>query len=344
VIERGLAVFLVSFTAIGFLLGSFEGRDALVAAGVSTVIALVVVFWLRRGERQVEESFFDERATRRAVRRGVIRTALAAVIPLFVISVVVSTASRIWQMRDGRADRFEHVAEYGFFVGHLDFRPTDVRGDLTHANFRSLELPLQVIPRSATPLVQQHTLRLRLDLRGRLDEGPLLDLPPSGVGTALANRPATQAELEAFERLSSLAVASAAVELREPLSVGDFQHLLSRHGLLGLEGEGVGIFLEGPDAAQRRSGSFAGQRVGWPNPFAAQFQSWTKGLSAGDDPVLERLGLPSSRELLELAADPGIHGFVLDAATPRQLRGLRAEPKVSTISLGDVAFDFGEDR
>jgi hypothetical protein len=203
---------------------------------------------------------------------------------------------------------------------------------------------VKATPRSATPLVQTHTVRLRLDLRGRLDEDPLFDLPPSGVGTALASRPATRAQLRAFEGLSNFAVASAAVELREPLSVGDFQRLLSRHGLLGFEGEGVGVFLEGRDAQQRRVGSYFARRLSWPNPFVAQFQAWAKRLRDGDDGVLERLGLPQARELHELAAHPRVHGFVLDAASPRQLRGLGFEPNVTTISLGDVAFDFGKDR
>jgi hypothetical protein len=258
--------------------------------------------------------------------------------------IIASVASTIWQTRGGRADRFQHAAEYGFFAGHLGFRPTAVGGDLTRANFRSLELPLQVIPRSATPLVQTHTVRLRLDLLGRLEDDSLFDLPPSGVDTALGSRPATRPELLAFERLSDQAVASAAVELHEPLSVGDFHGLLRRHGLLGLDGEGVGIFLESPDAVEGRMRTFRALRVGWPNPFVAQFQAWTKGLRGGDDRILERLGLPSSRELLELAADPGVHGFVIEAATPRQLRGLRSELAVATISLGDVAFDFGKDR
>ena len=341
-IERALGAFLVSLTAIGFLLGSFEGgRDLLVAAAVSALIAVVVVLWLRHSERQVEEGYFDEHATRRAVRRGVIRTALAAVVPLFVMTVIVSTASRFWQTRGGRDDRFQHVAGYGFFAAHAGFRPTGLLGDRTSADFRSLELPLEAIPRSATPLVEPHTFRLRLDLLGRLNEAELYDLPTSGVDVALARRPLTRAELDAFDRLSSFAVASAAVELREPLAVTDLQELLSRYRLLDLDGDRVGIHLEARDEAGRRSGFGFTRRVGWPNPFVAQFQAWAKELRDEDDPALADLGLPSSDELRELAADPRVYGFVLDAATPSQLRGLRSEPAVSAISVGDVSFDLG---
>ena len=344
-IERGLAVFLVSLAPIGFLLGSFEGgRELLVAALVSAAIALVAVLMLRRGERRVEDGYFDERATRRAVRRGVIRTALAAVVPLFVLLALASIASNVWQTHGGRRERFERVAGFGFFAGHPGLRPTEVHEDLSRVNFRSLELPLEAVPRNATPLGETHVVTLRLDLRGRLDDDALFDLPPSGVDVALASPPATPVQLRALERLSQFAVASAAVELREPLSAADLQALLRRHRLLGAEGEGVGVFFEDADAAHSRIGSFVARRVGWPNPFVDEFQAWATRLSSRDDDVLRELGLPSSRELRALAANPRIHGFVLDAASSTGLRDLGEDPGVIRISLGDVAFAVGRSR
>ena len=73
---------MLVFVLLGYLFGNFNSdRDLLVAAAIAAVVAVLIAIWLRPGKHgEGEPGMFDERATRRAVRRGVIRTAFVAVV------------------------------------------------------------------------------------------------------------------------------------------------------------------------------------------------------------------------------------------------------------------------
>src|SRR4051812_42258312 len=114
---RATGAFFVTFIAISYLLGDFRSSSAfLIALLVSAVIATAVAWWLRpESERNdVDPGVFDERATRRAVRRGVARTALVALVWVGLGLFALSIASAAWQQRGDRASHFGLVAGYGF--------------------------------------------------------------------------------------------------------------------------------------------------------------------------------------------------------------------------------------
>jgi len=66
----------------------------------------------------------------------------------------------------------------------------------------------------------------RIDLRGRLDWDALQDLPKNGVDVALQSPPLSNAQLRrVLPRLPDTVAATAVVELRRPLEIGDFYRL-----------------------------------------------------------------------------------------------------------------------
>jgi hypothetical protein len=340
VIERAVGGFLVAFFVIGYFWGDFtRDRDLLIVALVALAIGVGVALWLRPGRRGEQGSDpFDPRATRRAVRRGVIRTGLAAVVWVVAVGLLASFASAAWQSRGDRREHFKDVATYGFFAGHPGFRWTGP-ASCCNTGLRSSELMLTLEPKVASPLAQTSELELRLDLRGRLED-PVFeaDVPKTGVEAATAAFslvPKSRSQ-RLLAQLPANVVATAVVELRRGVSVGEANALLAGHRT-----RSAAVYLEPRDYLTRRAyhgGSFATRRVSWPNPAIAGFQAWFKLLRKSDDSVLNGLGLPSVVALRSIAERPRIYGFVLDRATRKQLLSFLGDPRVVSVAVGDVAF------
>lgn len=342
---RAVGAFLVAMIAIGFLLGSFEGGlDFLLAALASAAFAVLVELWLRRGERRdtVAPGDFDERATKRAVRRGVVRTAFTAVVWVALALIGLQVVSLIWQDRGDRGEHFALVVEHGFVAARPGFAAHGP-ASCCSTGLRSLEALLSVDPKIASPLEQSVHLRFELDLRGRLGHEVFSNLPATGVDAALAETPSGDPAASNLDDLPEGVVATAVVELRGPLSPARFYELLARNGLDEHEEGEVAVYLQ---PYERESfevqGTWFDERVSWPSPAVAGFQAWVKALRSSDDEVLDRLGLLPVSELERIAATPEIHGFVLDRATPARLRAFAADPAVRAVALGDVAFNFTE--
>ena len=328
---------------LGYLLGDFNSdRDLLIAAAVAAVVAVLVAIWLRPGKHgEGEPGMFDERATRRAVRRGVIRTAFVAVVWVVGASLLLNVASWLWQARGDRRDHFAEVAGYGFFAAHPGFRWSGP-GSCCNTDLRWIELMLTLDPKVASPLTQTSELKLRLDLRGRLRDPPYqTSLPKTGLDAA-SLFPDKASLRQTLDSLPASVVATAIVELRRPLDVSSAYELLARHHVTYPDSGGVAVYLQSRNAQITGSttGTFADERVSWPNPAVAGFQSWVKRLHASDNEVLDGVGLPSVGVLRSIAERPKIYGFVLDRAPPRRLLRFLADPRVSMVRVGDVAYNF----
>jgi len=338
--ERAVGAFLVTFFALTYLFGESEGTGAylLVVTLVSAAVAAGAAWWLRPGtrSRSVDAGAFDERATRRAVRRGVARTALVAVVWAFLGLFVLGIASGAWQTRGDRDGHFADVAGYGFFVSHPGFHIENGRPSCCTRGLRWIGVQIQAAPRTADPLASRLDKTLKLDLRNRLEGGPLAsrDVPRTGVDIA---SPTTSAKLA---QLPSSVVATAVVELRKGQPIASFYRLLGRHGFLSpYASPDVAVFLQ-PANTIPGPGPFS-SIVSWPNPNIAQFQAWVKTLRASDDGVLEDLQVPPVATLRRIAQTPRVYGCVLDRATPKELQGLMRDPAVKELRLGDVAFEAG---
>jgi hypothetical protein len=339
-IARATGAFVVVLVLLGYFFGDFNSdRDLLVAAAVAAVAAVLVAIWFRPGKHgEGEPGMFDERTTRRAVRRGVIRTAFLAVVWVVAASVLLDITSWLWQARGDRRHHFAEVATYGFFAAHPGFRWTGP-GSCCNTDLRSTELLLTLDPKVASPLSQTSELKLRLDLRGRLRD-PLYQtsLPKTGLDAA-SFRPDKVALRKTLDSLPGSVVATAIVELRRPLDVSATYGLLARHHVTYPDSGRVAVYLQARYATLTgsTSGTFADERVSWPNPAVAGFQSWVKRLHESDNQVLDGLGLASVSVLRRIAERPRIYGFVLVHAPPRRLLRFRADPRVSLIRVGDVA-------
>jgi hypothetical protein len=342
-IARATGAFVLVFVLLGYLFGDFNSdRDLLVAATIAAVVGVLIAIWLRPGKHgEGEPGMFDERETRRAVRRGVIRTAFVAVVWVVAASVLLTIASGLWQTRGDRRDHFAEVAGYGFFAAHPGFRWIG-RGSCCNTDLRWSELVLTLDPKVASPLPQTSELKLRLDLRGRLRDPPYqTSLPKTGLDVASFS--SDKASLrKTLEALPASVVATAIVELRRPLDVATVYELLARHNVTYPDSGGVAVYLQSRNATitGSTSGTFADERVSWPDPAVAGFQSWVKRLHESDNQLLDPLGLPSVSVLRRIAERPKIYGFVLDHASPRQLLRFLADPRVRMVRVGDVAYNF----
>ena len=337
---RAVGAFLVAMIAIGYLLGSFDGGlDLVLAALASAAFAVLVELWLRRGERRdaLAPGDFDERATRRAVRRGVVRTAFTAVVWVALTLTGLSIVSSIWQTRGDREEHFANVVRHGFVAARPGFEGAGP-ASCCNAGLRSLEAGLSVDPKTAGPLEQSLFLWFELDLRGRLGHEVFSDLPPTGVDAA---HESLEPPAGALDELPNGVVATAVVELARPLDVASFHRLLARGGIGRFDTRNVAVYLQQRQPSSPRTfGGWYDERVSWPNPAIAGFQAWVKTLRASDDEVLDRLGLPPVGELRRIAETPRIHGFVLDQATPARLRAFEADSAVESVAVGDVAFNL----
>jgi hypothetical protein len=337
-IARATGAFVLVLVLFGYLFGDFNSdRDLLIAAAIAAVVAVLVAIWLRPGKHgDGDPGMFDERETRRAVRRGVIRTAFVAVVWVVAASLLLTIVSGLWQTRGDRRDHFAEVAGYGFFAAHPGFRWIG-RGSCCNTDLRWSELLLTLDPRVASPLPQTFDLKLRLDLRGRLRDPPhQTSLPKTGLD-AVSFSPDKASLRRTLDALPASVVATAIVELRRPLDVSSVYELLARHHI-----GGAAVYLQSMNApiTGSTSGTFADERVSWPNPAVAGFQSWVKRLHESDNQVLDGVGLPSVSVLRRIAERPRIYGFVLDQASPRLLLQFLADPRVSMVRVGDVAFNL----
>jgi len=340
---RAVGAFFVIFLGITYLFGEAEGSSGswylLIALLVSAALAAAVSWWLRPDSERPEAGVFDERATRRAVRRGVVRTALVAVVWVGLGLTLLEIASTAWQTRGNRDSHFADVAGYGFFVSHPGFRLENGRPSCCSRSLRSLAVDVEADPRTATPLVPRLDVKLRLNLQNRLVGGPGAlrdrDLPVTGVDVAEGAHPASP---KVLERLPSSVVATAIVEFRQPLEIRDLYRVLQRHGFLteGFPTDDVAIYLQPPRLMPDPSEPFT-RRVAWPSPNVAQFQGWVKQLRTSDNGVLDDLQVPRVAKLAAIAETPMIFGCILDRASPKQLGGLLLDPAVESVKLGDIA-------
>jgi hypothetical protein len=299
---------------------------------------------------------FDERAARRAIWRGVVRTAITGIFIVFAGWFILLLASGFWQKRGDREERFQSVIGVGFLAAHPDLRGEP--GGCCNTDLTSLELFLDVQPQTAESLSPTTKAWLRLNILGRLVIDSIPTLPETPIEQALSGGPPSKAKTQTLlAELPEPMRASAVVELTRPIGTSEFRQLLERTASLtpGVPTSATypPIFLESPYEAPvgpRR-------RLGWPNPETAsaaagegqlevsdpltQFKAWAAMLGDGDDRNLERLGLPPADEIKKLAAEPKVHAFILAKASVETLRALLNDPAVRSVNVADVAFDLG---
>jgi hypothetical protein len=315
----------------------------------------------------VEEGFqlppFAEHAARRAIWRGVVRTAFTGVLVVFLGWLILMLLSGFWQKRGDREERFQSVIGLGFLVAHPDWRGEP--SGCCNTDLTSLELFLDVQPQTAEPLSPTTKAWLRLNILGRLVIDSIPILPETPIEQALSGGRPSKAQTQALlDELPEPMRASAVVELATPLTTGAFADLLARTGVPTGAPElhnSPPIFLEPPYPPFHTEGPNPelgpARKLAWPNPTIAsdtagegdlapsdpltQFKAWAAQLEDGDDRNLGRLGLPPADKIKTLAEDPKVHAFILPKASVERLRALLDDPAIRSLNLADVAFDLG---
>ena len=311
----------------------------------------------------IEEGFhlppFDQHAARRAIWRGVVRTAVTGVLIVFVGWFILTLLSGFWQKRGDREERFQSVIGLGFLVAHPDWRGEP--GGCCNTDLTSLELFLDVQPQTAESLSPTTKAWLRLNILGRLVIDSIPTLPATPIEHALSGGRPSKAQTQALlAELPEPMRASAVVEFTTPLGAPEFAELLRRIDVPSLSSSPP-IFLESPYPPFDTDGPMPEigprRKLAWPNPQIAsaaagegqleasdpltQFKAWAAMLRDGDDRNLGRLGLRPADEIKTLATDPKVHAFILTKASVEKLRALLDDPAVRSVNVADVAFDLG---
>jgi hypothetical protein len=311
---------------------------------------------------------FDERAARRAIRRGIFRTAFAALLLAFVALICLEIVSHFWQTRGDREERFQAVAGLGFLVANPGWEGE--ASGCCNSDLTSIELALDIWPQGASPTGERTRAWLRLNLLGRVVIDSIPVLPETAVDEALSRGgPDKEATRALLAELPDPVSAMAIVDLAEPMSALEFAALLRAHDVPSGEPElhnSPPVFLEDPyppvndDAAVADHGYVV--KLAWPNPWIAatasgtddrgvaladpltQFTTWARMLRERDNGNLERLDLPPAGYIKRLAENPQVHGFLLKRATIDRLQGFLDDPRIRSVNVADVAFDLSQSQ
>lgn len=300
---------------------------------------------------------FDDRAMRRAVRRGVIRTAFVGAVWLVVASIVLGIAGRATLVGLGREDHLKHVVALGWQVAHPEFSvgESGQHSGAVHATETFDAVPIVVQSAPATT-----KLSFSESLFGGLSRSypypttaatdVLLDIGYGGTADALRAQ-----ERTLLGQLPKPVRVAAIVEFAQPLSYADYTAFVARNGpetetvlhwaplLLSAAGD-----LESRvDGSNTLTGMCAWSPVyafrllhlnpkGLDDPIG-EFRSWVGSLHDSDRGALGKVGVSLAK--LRSTADAGlVHGVIVGNASAALLLKLLADPSVGAVHPYDVAF------
>lgn len=294
---------------------------------------------------------FDSRSTRRAIRRGLVRTALYAVLLLLVGWLVLALVSAHVAEVGGPRSHFVYVMDGAVQLANLDYAISNL-GSATSGLTANLTYTATLQPRAvglgpAPTTVQTHRNVLgHLDLRFRRPpQTPLyqtLVSPPP-------NKDATRAVLA---NLPGALTATVVVRFAKPLDSVGFTRFAQAHGLAlvampiphHVPSEPTALIVSPPTRAGDQT-----QVLVWPNSSLLQFRAWASALRSRDDQNLRALSLPKSSVFQRLAARPKVYSLVLNSvpvgsppgtSQVRSVPGLLDDPAVVGVSLASAAFDL----
>lgn len=285
---------------------------------------------------------FDSKATRRAVLRGLLRTAFLTLLLLLVGSLVLQQLSFVLQTRGDRRQHMQDVVGQGLGVANPDY---DFNGfGCCNTDLNGMSLVINGAPRGPGDVASTPTLFLKQNLWGRLRGPVFLQQTPldqqlrriSGQGPARGEAAAAR---NLLTRLGPPLRLSAVVEFARPMSPAEFQRFSANKNLPPFA---LPILLgPGRTASEERSGRPSnGTPLSWPDPDPRAFVEWVGGLRDSDEDNLADIGLPDLDVLRAAADDPRIYGYVVDSATGPELDRLLDDSRVGTVRVADADYRF----
>ncbi|WP_214415415.1 hypothetical protein [Sphaerisporangium fuscum] len=307
------------------------------------------------GEDAFEIPEFDPRRTRRAVRRGVLRTGLVAAVTLVLLFVAATAGSEWVQRRGDREKRMRDVLGTALQIANPGYRIT-----LGGISASPLSLSLDV---GITPLRAQGSFstgaafgdtkdEITQDFFGRVLHSPLgyatetpLTYALYNVGTG--NQPKDRMR-KVLARLPRTMNALAVVEFAAPLGTDQLAAFGRQYDscpdLVVYENRPRATPITwGWDMSPSTSGMDGGTCHDLVPKELANFRAWVASLREYDDANLRRLGVNLKR-LRESAAGGQTYAYVDTVATVEELRKIIEDPRVATVRVADVTYDLERDR
>nr|SBO92404.1 hypothetical protein BN4615_P1918 [Nonomuraea gerenzanensis] len=287
---------------------------------------------------------FDPKLTRKAVRRGLVRTTTNVLAVLLALALVATVGPMLLQTRDGREQRMTDVLGTAFKVYNPAYRV--VTNDCCEITPLSMSFTVTAEPlRPVGAVSPVSTYTISQSLFGRVGHLPLgrnantrLSQSLYDVGTDLARK---QDVRKVLNRLDGDLRALAVVEFTAPLRPEELKSWL---GLSGRCAQSV-VYERRPGALPITwgaitwdRGTFVEDREGC-GVGLSNFRSWVARLDKDDDPDLRRFDLTFDR-LRKASRDGLAYAYVDETSSIERLRELIDDPRVRTIRLADAALDL----
>ena len=297
---------------------------------------------------------FDNRAMKRAIRRGVIRTAFLGALWLFVAFIVIAFAAAGLRSAIGASNKLDRVAAVGWKVTHPNFlvqQSGESNGGWTST------YTLQAAPLLAQPPGNTTSIRLTENPFGTVSAPFIEPKSPSDDVLQAFGRPESMgATVENHERqvlsgLPSAVDVAAVVELAQPMTDAEWQAFtLQKYQAYEQLNPAVPVLLNRSNQQFGIADAHLIKPVyGWglfydvhirasQNAPIAQFRQWVGSLHNSDRSALNQIG--AELDGLRAAAKDGhIYGFILDHASVPFLLQLLKDPAVGAVHPYDVAFN-----
>ncbi|MGR6923753.1 hypothetical protein ACU635_56640 [[Actinomadura] parvosata] len=287
---------------------------------------------------------FDPKLTRKAVRRGLLRTTANVLAVLLALALVTVAGPMLLQTRDGREQRMTDVLGTAFKVYNPAYRV--VTNDCCEVTPLSMSFTVTAEPlRPIGAVSPVSTYTISQSLFGRVGHLPLgrnantrLSQSLYDVGTELARKEDVR---KVLNRLDGDLRALAVVEFAAPLDAAGLKDWLGRTGRCA---QSV-VYERRPGSLPITWGSITWDRGTFTEDKEgcgvglANFRSWVAQLGRDDDPNLRRFDLTFDR--LRQASLKGLaYAYVDETSTVEALRELIDDPSVRTIRLADAALDL----
>ncbi|MGI5154598.1 hypothetical protein [Microbispora sp. CA-102843] len=299
---------------------------------------------------------FDPKATRRAVRRGVARTAITVLAALLVLVLAATVGSSVVQRRGDREQRMTDVLGTALKIYNpgYDIEVRD-RGATTplSMSFTVAARPMRAVGGfvegygGAEHVVTQ-------DFFGRVGRLPLGNYANTNLSRALinvgtGNQPKEDSR-KVLARLPEGLNALAVVEFAKPLTTDELVAFTARHKsyaekvVFERRPRSIPITWGGPTMWDRAPMPGGGEdHAIEPDETIkldlANFRRWVGILEDHDDDNLHDFDLSLAR--LRKAANDGLaYAYVDSLATIGELRKIIEDPLVQTVRVADVTYDL----
>lgn len=304
-------------------------------------------------ESVLELPDFDPRATRRAVRRGVLRTASVVLAVLLVVGLAAVGMAFV-QQRGDRGERMTDVLGTAFKIYNPAYQiDWETCCETTPLSMSFTVRASQIRAARGFSESGGSTHTITQDFFGRVGRLPLGNYANTTLSTNLADVGTDLQRKEdirkVLARLPDGLNALAVIEFATPARTEELAAFTRDFGLCPQKV----VYERRPGSVPITWGTTTWDRAPMPEGLTScadeirsaleGFRAWSRLLRDHDDANLRHFDLSLAR--LRKAANDGLaYAVVDDLASVKELRKVIEDPRVRTVRLADVAFDLLDPR